>query len=66
MATLPDPDTQPVLTVSQAAAILGVNLRTAYSAIERGEWPAVRVGRIIRIPTARLLAQYGLTTLPAA
>ena len=32
-----------------------------YDAVYRGEVPSIRVGRAIRIPTAKLLAQYGLT-----
>jgi excisionase family DNA binding protein len=62
MVTLPDPQTQPTLTVPEAAQILGVIVRTVYNAVERNELPAIRVGRAIRIPTARFLAQYGFPT----
>jgi excisionase family DNA binding protein len=48
---LPD---RPVLTVKELAAILGVNVKTAYAAIEAGELPAIRVGKVIRIPTNML------------
>jgi excisionase family DNA binding protein len=66
MAALPDPRTTPFLTVTQAAQILEVNPRTIYSAVDRGECPAVRVGKVIRIPTVRFLEHYGLSAQPAA
>jgi excisionase family DNA binding protein len=56
---LPDPDREPTITVERAATVLGIGRRTAYAAAERGELPSVRVGRCIRIPTARFLRQYG-------
>jgi excisionase family DNA binding protein len=56
---LPDPAAEPTITVPRAAAVLGLGLRTAYDAVERGEMPAIRVGRAIRIPTVRFLAAYG-------
>lgn len=63
---LPDPVTEPTITVPKVAAILGVSRRHAYAAIERGEIPSIRVlGRIV-VPTARFLAQYSLTDGPAA
>jgi len=45
---LPD---RPVLTVKEAAAILGVNVKTLYEDIKAGRFPALRVGRVIRIAT---------------
>ena len=59
MATQRDLDRQ-TLTVIEAAQVLGVNPRTIYEAIGRDECPAIRVGRVIRIPTDRFLAHYGL------
>ena len=35
-------------------------LCAAYLAVDRGELPSVRVGRCIRVPTARFLKQYNL------
>ena len=58
-STIPDPKEEPTITVERAAAVLGVGRRTAYAAAERGELPCVRVGRCIRIPTARFLRQFG-------
>jgi excisionase family DNA binding protein len=46
----PLPD-RPVLTVKEAAAILGVNVKTLYAEIDAGTFPALRVGRVIRIAT---------------
>jgi excisionase family DNA binding protein len=61
---LPDPAIEPTIPVARAAKILGVGIRTAYFAIERGELPAIRVGRAIRVPTARFLAKYDLAGEP--
>lgn len=57
---VPDPMLEPTITVADAAKILGVGLRTAYNVIERGELPSIRVGRAIRVPTAKFIAKYGL------
>ena len=46
----PLPD-RPVLTVKEADAILGVNVKTLYAEIDAGTFPALRVGRVIRIAT---------------
>jgi excisionase family DNA binding protein len=49
-----------VLTVPEGAEVLRVGVRSLYAAIARGEVPAVRIGRSIRIPgaaLARLLAE---------
>ncbi len=53
-------DKRETLTVPEAAELLGVNPRTVYVAIERGECPAIRVGRNIRVPTARFREHYSL------
>lgn len=58
--TLPDPTTEPTITVAQAAAVLGVGRRSAYDAVARGDWPAIRVGSRLVIPTARWLTAVGL------
>lgn len=57
---VPDPVAEPTIKVSRAAAVLGIGLRSAYDAIERGELPAIRVGRAIRVPTAKFLRSYDL------
>lgn len=46
----------PVLTVEQAAEVLGLNRKTVYAAINRRELPGVRwFGRTARISTEALL-----------
>lgn len=44
--TLPD---RPVLTVREAAAVLGVNVKTLYNEIHEQRFPAIHLGRVIRI-----------------
>ena len=53
---LPDPATRPVLTAEEAFAELGIDRGTGYKAIRDGTFPVpvIRVGRIIRVPTAAL------------
>lgn len=41
-------------TVEQAAAVLGVNRKSVYDAVARGQLAAVRIGRLIRIPRCSL------------
>ncbi len=60
MRALPDPVAEPTITAERVAGVLGISVRGAYAAIERGEIPAIRVGRCVRVPTARFLAQYQL------
>jgi excisionase family DNA binding protein len=43
-------DERAVLTVEEAARVLGVAKNTLYEAIQRGEVPHVRLGRLIRVP----------------
>lgn len=48
----------PVVDVPTAAAVLGLGRTTAYALIRAGQWPTpvYRVGKLIRIPTAPMLA----------
>ena len=57
--TLPDPEKEPTILIPRAAAILKISLRAGYAAAERGELPTIKVGRSIRVPTARFLRKYG-------
>lgn len=57
---LPDPQLEPTIKVERGAAVLDVSLRAGYAAVERGEWPSIRVGRRIVLPTQRWLAAVGL------
>lgn len=44
---------RPVLSVQELARRWGVDVKTIYQAIERGQLPAIRIGkRVIRIPRA--------------
>lgn len=47
----------PVLTVIQAARLLGIGRTLAYELIRTDSWPTpvLRAGRLIRIPSAPLL-----------
>lgn len=51
-----------VVDVATAAAMLGVGRTSAYELIRVGTWPTpvLRMGKLIRIPTAPLLELLGL------
>lgn len=53
----------PTLSVSEAAALLGISRGAAYESIRTGEFPVevLRIGRRILVPTAPLLAVLGVT-----
>ena len=38
-----------VMSVEEAAEILGVPRNTAYEAVKRGEIPTMRIGRLIKV-----------------
>lgn len=64
--TLPDPQKEPVLRVPRAAAILNLGVRTVYTQIEKDpDFPTIRVGTAVRIPTAQFLAYFGLDAIAA-
>ena len=50
-------DLPPVVDVATAAAVLGVGRTAAYELIRTKQWPTptLRLGKLIRIPTAPLL-----------
>ena len=52
-----------VVDVPTAAAILGVGRTAAYELIRRDRWPTpvLHLGKLIRIPTAPLLALVGVS-----
>jgi excisionase family DNA binding protein len=43
------------LTVGEAGELLGISRRSAYRAVERGQLPALRLGRRLVVPSVRLL-----------
>ena len=56
---LPDPNTEPVVSVERAGQVLGLSRGSAYEAVRRGEIPSLRFNRRVVVPTARLLALLG-------
>lgn len=46
-----------LLDVPDAARVLGIGRSLAYELVRRGEWPTevLRIGKLIKIPTAPLL-----------
>jgi excisionase family DNA binding protein len=50
----------PLMTVGEAASLVGVSRSSAYRAVEAGELPSVRLGRRLFVPTARLLEMLGV------
>ena len=51
-----------VVSIADAAALLGVDVRTVSRAMHNGELPALRVGRRLLIPRLPLLATLGVPT----
>jgi excisionase family DNA binding protein len=58
----------PMLTVPQAAQVLGIGRTLAYELVRTGAWPTpiVRAGKLIKIPTAPLLELLATGRLPGA
>lgn len=57
---IPLPQERATLTVDEVSEILGLSRGTAYEAVRRGQIPALRIGRRIVVPTARLRAELGI------
>jgi excisionase family DNA binding protein len=57
---LPDPREKPTLSVSEVSEILGWGRSAVYDGVRRGDIPSLRVGRRIRVPTARLHDMLGI------
>jgi predicted DNA-binding transcriptional regulator AlpA len=55
-----------VVDVATAAGALGIGRTCAYELVRTGTWPTpvLRVGRLIRIPTAPLLDLVGVERVP--
>lgn len=58
-------DCSPVLTVEEAAKALRISRGSAYSAVERGDIPTIRIGRRLLVPRARLEAMLNGNASPA-
>lgn len=64
---LPDPNTEPTVTVERAAGVLGISRGSAYEAARRGDIPTLRLGRRLLVPSAALLRLVGFDpTAPSA
>lgn len=57
---LPDPAERPWLTVAELARITGEGEKAIRAALDAGQLPLLRVGRYVRIPTARLRQVLGI------
>ena len=57
--TLPNPLVTPTVTVEDAARILGISRGLAYTAVQSGDIPALKIGRRLVVPTAALVAMVG-------
>jgi predicted DNA-binding transcriptional regulator AlpA len=51
-----------IVDLPTAARLLGIGRSSAYELVRTGQWPipVIRAGRLIRVPTAPLLAALGL------
>ncbi|MBK6768555.1 MAG: excisionase family DNA-binding protein [Ardenticatenales bacterium] len=43
-----------LLRITEAAELTGIGRSKAYELVQTGEWPAVRIGRSVRVPAAWL------------
>lgn len=48
------------ITVEEAARFVGMSRSAGYRAAAKGQLPTVRLGRRLRVPTAKLLSMLGL------
>jgi hypothetical protein len=51
---------RPTCTVEEFGRIFGLSKNPAYEAVKRGDVLSIRMGRLIRVPTAPLRAKLGL------
>ena len=63
---VPDPETEPVVSVERAGALLGLGRSASYDAVKRGDIPSIRIGRRYVVSTARLRALLGFDDGPRA
>jgi predicted DNA-binding transcriptional regulator AlpA len=61
-STIPDPAARPTLKAEEAFALIGIGRTVGYEQIRQGTFPVrvLRLGRLIKIPTAPLLDWLGL------
>lgn len=41
-----------VYEVPEAGALLGIGRNASYEAVKRGDWPTIKIGKLIRVPKA--------------
>lgn len=58
--TVPIPTEQPTMSVEEAGRCLGLGRSASYEAVRRGELPALRFGRSVRVATAELRRMLGI------
>ena len=51
---------KPVLTIEEAGRVFGMCRNAAYAAAKRGDIPTIRLGTLLKVPTAVLRKQLGL------
>ena len=51
---------EPTVTVDESAALLKISRAGAYNAIRDGNIPNIKIGRLIRVPTASLRKLLGI------
>jgi excisionase family DNA binding protein len=61
-----DPNRHPTLTVSEYVDLTGLDRKTVLDGVKRGEIPAMKVGRALRIPTVWARSQIYPTLIRAA
>lgn len=66
MMTNQSPSDKALLTIPEAAKVLGIARTSAYEAVRRGELPALHVGKRVYVPRAQLEAWVGETEPPAS
>lgn len=57
---LPDPNTEPTMSIARAAAVLGISERAGYDLVKAGTLPVIEVGKRRLVPTWRFLAAFDL------
>ena len=58
-------DEPATITITEAAALLGIGRNQAYQAAARGELPVLRLGRRLLVPTAPLRRMLGVVAVEA-
>lgn len=58
--------TRPTVDLPLAGRVLGIGERAARRAAKAGEIPTIKVGRLYRVPTAKLREMLALTPSPSS